>query len=96
MIGEAITKQGRVAITSDRWHVVHAHWVGPPTSPPFSREIVSEHDDQPGARQAAEALRLSIIRRGSDRPREERDQVFVRPPRYKSLRFARRRETRRP
>ncbi|MFO0981335.1 MAG: hypothetical protein U1E76_06200 [Planctomycetota bacterium] len=56
---------------------------------------MSEHDDRKQAVDAAKALLLSLRDRTGDRPIEQRDQVFVRRPNFKSLAFARRRERKR-
>jgi hypothetical protein len=93
MIKETITKGGASAITSDRWHVVHSRFTGDSGSPgPFARAVISEHDDRADCRKSAEALRLSLAPEGKMRPVNQRDQVFVRPPRFRSLKSARRRK----
>jgi hypothetical protein len=92
MIEQTETRRKLPAITSNRWHVVHAKWCGTPASEPFERQIVSEHEDRAQAVEAAKSLLHSLHRSGGERAAEQRDQVFVRRPNYKSLAFARRRE----
>ncbi|MGH7149360.1 MAG: hypothetical protein ACREIU_01615 [Planctomycetota bacterium] len=95
MIEDTLTRKKTAAITSDRWHVVQACWsAGEEAHPPFARRIVSEHEDRGHAVAAAEILGRYLIGTTGERPAEERDQVFVRPPRYKSLKFAHRRKGR--
>lgn len=92
MIEQTETRRKLPAITSNRWHVVHAKWCGAPSSEPFERQIVSEHEDRAQAVVAARSLLQSLRKTSSDRVAEQRDQVFVRRPNFKSLAFARRRE----
>jgi hypothetical protein len=92
MIRDAKTTKNLEAITSDRWHVVHAQWSAEGgTDRPYKRRIVSEHEDRGDAVRAADAFLREWIRNATDRPLAERDQILVRPPNYKSLKFARRR-----
>ena len=96
MIEDTLTTKKTPAITSNRWHVVQACWTGTQwTRPPFARRIVSEHDDRNEAVLAAEGLLRSLALASDNRPVAERDQIFVRPPNFKTLKFARRRKTRR-
>ncbi len=94
MIQELPNKKGTPAITSDRWHVVHARWSGNPAGHPrFERSIVSEHEDRVGAASASQAITSAFTTEMSLREPGRRDQVFVRRPNYKSLKLARRRES---
>ena len=92
MIEQTETRAKQPAITSNRWHVVHAKWCGTPKSEPFERSIVSEHDGRGEAVEAAKSLLQTLREAAGERPLEERDQVFVRRPNFKSLAYARRRE----
>lgn len=90
MIVDTLTKNQRPAISSDRWHVVKAHWSGRPEGTSrFARSIVSEHDSRNDSVTAAKALRSRLALEGAAMPAGQRDVVFVRPPNFKSLRFAR-------
>lgn len=91
MIKEVQNSKGGDAITSDHWHVVHARFVGAGRKRPFTRGIESEHDSRGDCVKAAKALRLELAGAGRKLPESERDEVFVRPPGYKSLKQARRR-----
>lgn len=89
MIKDALSHRRRPSWTSDRWHVVHARWNGEASdSPKFERSIVSEHDDRNAARRAADELGQSLSTALAVRPEAERDQIFVRPPTFKSLKQA--------
>jgi len=91
MISETVTRAGTPAITSDHWHVVHSRFRPKgEKSRPFEREIVSEHDNRIGCRDAARALRARLDQE-SDAPTAQRDQVFVRKPNFKSLKVTRHR-----
>ena len=91
MITETVTNKGVPAITSDRWHVVHAKCRRRgKQSGPFERMIVSEHEDKVGCRKAAKAL-LADLLKDKDVPLAQRDEVFVRRPNFKSLKATRRR-----
>lgn len=86
MIQEVTNKKNSLAITSDRWHVVHAAWSGGSAADPrFVRSIVSEHENRETATGAARALVATLQPKMKDRPAEGRDQVFVRRPDFKSL-----------
>lgn len=89
MIREVLNKSGANAITSDQWHVVHARFVRGQERP-FLRRISSEHEERVACLAAARRLRARIARKAVDVPPQERDQVFVRKPHYKSLKTARR------
>lgn len=92
MIKQAVTKKRNSAVTSDQWHVVHAKWAGDCVKDPnFARTIVSEHGDRTRAVTAANDLASRVGDAVHDRPREQRDQIFVRPPNFKSLKVATRR-----
>jgi hypothetical protein len=91
MIKDTVTKKGRPAITSDRWHVVHSQFRRKGKSAkPFERSIISEHDDQSTCRKAARALRARLDQDQAT-PLAQRDEVFVRRPNYKSLKTTRQR-----
>ena len=77
MIEQTETRRKLPAITSNRWHVVHAKWCGTPASEPFERHIVSEHEDRPKAVEAARSLLRSLQKSAGERVVEQRDQVFV-------------------
>lgn len=92
MIVETRTRRLRRAVSSDRWHVIHSEWTDRSDKPArYARSIVSEHEDRPGAVTAARLLSLTLKPRMSCRVRSQRDQVFVRPPGFKSRRFTRER-----
>ncbi len=96
MIRDTLSRHKNPAITSDRWHVVHARWSGNASSEPlFQRSIVSEHDDRSSAVSAARQIRSSLTSEMASRTASTRDQVFVRPPSFKSLKIANRQERRR-
>jgi hypothetical protein len=97
MIKQGFTKKHNRALTSDQWHVVHAAWCGECVpDPSFVRNIVSEHDDRAAAISAATTLAASVNATVRQRPKEQRDQIFVRPPSFKSLKLATRRTQKRP
>ncbi|HET7844142.1 MAG TPA: hypothetical protein VFL14_08330 [Xanthomonadales bacterium] len=96
MISAVETKNGTAAITSDRWHVVHARFVGQPAARPFLRSITSEHDDRASCVRAARALIARIRSESGPVPIAERDQAFVRRPGYKSFKNSKRRTHVRP
>jgi hypothetical protein len=91
MIEETQTSKGTPAITSDHWHVVHSHYTGQGKSGSFARVIVSEHDDRKSCSLAATALLSKLASDAKASPRARRDEVFARPPNYKSLKARRRR-----
>lgn len=95
MIEQTQTRAQRPALTSNLWHVVHSRWAPKVDSPPFIRSIASEHEHRAEAVDAAKLLIASLRDAGSERPVEEQDQVFVRRPHFKSLRFAHRRAPKR-
>jgi hypothetical protein len=89
MIRKVFTKSRDAAVTSDHWHVVHAEWCGECTPDPvFARSITSEHDDRNQAAGAAKKLKSGLRAVTAARPAEQRDQVFVRPPGFLSLKLA--------
>jgi hypothetical protein len=89
MIKKAFTKNRDAAVTSDQWHVVHAEWCGECTADPiFARSIASEHDDKGQAVLAAKKLKSSLRGVAAGRPPEQRDQIFVRPPGFMSVKLA--------
>ena len=95
MISETVTTKGTPAITSDRWHVVHAKCrCKGKTSGSFERVVVSEHDDQTDCRKAARAFLAALAKDNEtdkEVPAAERDEVFARRPNFKSLKATRRR-----
>ena len=90
MIKDALTRRGNPATSSDQWHVVHAKWCGKERKlSPFARKVVSEHGgDRSAAVAAAKKLIARLKASIKDRPLAERDQVFVRPPDFRSLKYA--------
>jgi hypothetical protein len=96
MIRETLNKKSAPALTSDRWHLLRASWNGADAPVPrFERTIVSEHETRADARIAARELVRQVQAEVAGRPREQRDQVLVRRPNYKSLKSAKRAERRR-
>jgi hypothetical protein len=91
MIQEVVTSKGAQAITSDQWHVVHSRFVEAGRQRPFVRGVESEHADRAACVRAARALRRKLATEAGAAPVEERDEVFVRKPGFKSLKKARRR-----
>jgi hypothetical protein len=91
MIHESLNETSRVILISDRWHVVHARWnrdlAG---AAQFSRVVVSEHDDEGSARQAARVYIDQLLPDLAGRPLPLRDQVFVRKPGSRSFKEAHR------
>jgi hypothetical protein len=91
MIRNVKTSKGADAITSDQWHVVHSRFTSVKQGPAFSRGVHSEHDDRVACAKAAKRLRAKLALENADVPAEERDEVFVRKPNFRSLKKARRR-----
>ena len=89
MITDVQTSKGTSAITSDQWHVVHSRLVDGGAKRRFVRSIHSEHADRLSCRKAAFALQARLDAESAGVPEEERDQVFVCRPRFKSLKRAR-------
>ncbi len=89
MITEVKNSKGSEAITSDHWHVVHSRFTEAESKRPFSRLISSEHDDRADCVKAAQALRVKLRAGARGVPLDERDQVFVCRPGFKSLKLAR-------
>jgi hypothetical protein len=89
MIQEVVTKKGAAAITSDQWYVVHSRLVDRLGDLPYVRGIHSEHADKVSCRKAAAALRARLQAENASVPVDERDEVFVRKPRFKTLKAAR-------
>jgi hypothetical protein len=87
MITAVKTRKGTDAITSDQWHVVHARFLGGDERG-FARSISSEHVDRGACVKAARALIARIRAEAGDVPADQRDQVFVRRPGFKSLKAA--------
>src|SRR5690349_21089163 len=95
MIKDTLNRKSHPAVTSDRWHVIHARWGGDPAGDPrFVRSIVSEHGDSAAATKSARDLLAALAPEMAARRRETRDQVLVRKPGYKSLKTAKRIERR--
>jgi hypothetical protein len=91
MISEVKTKKGAKAITSDRWHLVHSRFTGVQQGPPFSRDVLSEHEDRAACVKAAKKLRAKLALENAEAPAAEQDEVFVRKPNFRSLKRAQRR-----
>jgi hypothetical protein len=88
VITDALTRRGNPATTSDRWHVVHAKWCGKQANhPPYSRTVVSEHTSREKAVVAAKRLAAKLDPVRIKLPPAERDQILVRPPLFRSLKF---------
>jgi hypothetical protein len=86
MIQETLSNKQRPALTSDRWHVVHARWSRNPSGrSTFLRSIVSEHEDRDAAVRGARELVERLAAEMAVRPLSERDQLFVRKPGFRSL-----------
>ena len=95
MIKDVKSRKKNPAITSDHWHVVHACWTGNEDGEArFDRSILSEHADLESARTAAVKVMADLSRQMGDRPRDRRDQVFVRKPDFKTLKVSGRRKVR--
>lgn len=92
MIKEVKTSKGTDAITSDKWHVIHAHFTDSQRKLPFHRGIASEHDDRDECIKAANALRARLTAEAGKVPAAEQDEVFVRRPGFKSLKAAKSRK----
>jgi len=91
MIRDILNRKKNPAVTSDRWHVIHARWTGKSAEEPrFARSIVSEHEDRDAAVAAARKLVSRLRPQLAARSREDRDQVLVRRPHFKSLKNGRR------
>ena len=96
MIQETLSSKRRPALTSNRWHVVHARWSGERSEEPsFVRTIVSEHDDRASAARDAREIVSRLSAEMSTRPLSERDQLFIRRPGFRSLKIASRVQRRR-
>jgi hypothetical protein len=88
VISPAQTAKGAEAITSDQWHVVQSRLLHPGERRPYVRSIHSEHGDRLACRKAARALRVQLAKEWGKVPEDERDEIFVRRPGYKSLKAA--------
>jgi hypothetical protein len=96
MIRDTVSRKNNDALTSDRWHVVHARWNGVERGQPrFERSIVSEHDDSDEAVVAARNIQGRLAGELVGREAERRDQIFVRRPGFKSLKVSKRLERKR-
>ena len=96
MIQETSTKEHRPALTSDRWHVVHARWTGERAGRPrYIRTIVGEYDDRASATRRAREMVSRLAPEMTRRPLAQRDQLFVRKPGFRSLKTAGRTDRRR-
>lgn len=85
MITAVKTRKGSDAITSDQWHVVHARFLGADGRCRFGRSVTSEHVDRGACVKAARALLARIRAEAGEVPPDQRDEVFVRRPGFKSL-----------
>lgn len=89
MIKDTLSRHKRPALTSDRWHVVHARWSGNVKGEPrFERSITSEHEDRDSATEAARKLQTELGADIARRPASSSDQIFVRRPNFSSLKAA--------
>lgn len=88
MIQEVVTSKGAAAITSDQWYVVHSRLVDIREKRPYARGIHSEHADRPACRKAAQVLRAKLLEENAGVPAAERDEVFIRKPKFKTLKMA--------
>ena len=92
MIQEVTTTKGTAAITSDRWHVVHARCTNASGAMSFARAVHSEHENRDQCLAAARDLlrRLGRERRASavDGAVVEPDEVFARRPGFKTLKVS--------
>lgn len=91
MIEDVLTSKGSPAITSDQWHVVRSHFTDAEEAKPYVREVVSEHANRLESRKAARTLQ-ALLDVEVKKTLHPRDQVFVRPPNYKSLKRSRQRK----
>ena len=89
MITEVQLESGATAITSDRWHLVHARYVFAGAKRPYLRSVHSEHNDRPACRVAARMLRQQLVTQEAGVAFDQRDEVFVRKPNFKSLKVSR-------
>lgn len=81
MIDEVVNSNGCPALTSDRWHLVHARWSAQlAADAPFERTIVSEHRTEHAGQLAAKEFAADMRKRGDPRAGETRDQLFLRRP----------------
>ena len=88
VITNALTKNQKPAITSEKWHVVHSQWSAKRAGyPPFARRITSEHATEAAAVVAAKKLAAKLRPAMNDLPIENQDQVLVRPPRFRTLKY---------
>lgn len=93
MISPVQTAKGAEAITSDQWHLVHSRLLHPGERRPFVRSVHSEHADRVACRKAAKALRVQLAKDWAAVPEDERDEIFVRKPGYKTLKAAKTRRS---
>jgi hypothetical protein len=93
MIREVLTSKGVAAVTSDQWHVVHSRFAVVRGRSGFARGVFSEHEDRTACQAAAKGLRARLAGENQAVPAEERDEVFVRRPNYKSLKRAKHRRS---
>jgi len=95
VIKELLNRRQRSVLTSDQWHVLHARWVGNARGTArFERSIISEHVDRATAIESAKHFGGSHTPEQGERADEARDQILVRRPDAKSLKFAGRRQPR--
>ena len=93
MIQEVVTKKGAAAITSDQWYIVVSRLVDNDQKRPYVRGIHSEHPDRVSCREAAKALKAKLRADSASVPADERDEVFIRKPRFKTLKQAKNRRS---
>jgi hypothetical protein len=93
VISPVQTAKGAEAITSDQWHLVHSRLLHPGERRPFVRSVHSEHADRVACRKAAKALRVQLAKDWAAVPEDERDEIFVRKPGYKTLKAAKTRRS---
>jgi len=89
VIREVQTDAGSAAITSDQWHIIHSRYVFDGAKRPYLRSVHSEYEDRTACRQAARALRQQLLAQETGVAIDQRDEVFVRKPNYKSLKISR-------
>lgn len=87
MISEVQTRKGTAALTSDQWHVVHAHFTFPGSKRPYLRSIHSEWPDRASCRRAGRALRQTLNEVRPDLPESQQDEVLMRKPNFKTLKL---------
>lgn len=89
MISEVHTESGASAITSDQWHIIHARYTFDGAKRPYLRSVHSEHADRTACRRVARALREQLLAQENGVAMDQRDEVFVRKPGFKTLKVSR-------